>query len=461
MNQDVVSLVVATSSIVAFPLIAYFVFKGTAFDISFIRDNPWPLIWYGQVFLILFPLIVVSARGIENIQTLYTSQPGQELDVALITVITLFVYIISLGLSFRMFKLSRASVFVRYLSPREVIKIHRIAFGVSLISAFLLLVFYWGGYKHAFLFSIIENTSVLYVRLSNKYDSSVPSQLASILMVGGYMVAALGGYLGRLGYKRAWIYLWVAIFILAAPGDKAPLVKGLLVWLLAKGSFLPKRTLSFRAIAFFVVVMVITLGGIYLVLQRQIPNLNAKVFADYLLNRIGVGQMAGMYETYSLYVGEGIPEGNYFWHILPGAKFFVDYIDYQKALMMYTEGYGYSSMGVKNTYFVAEALAIGGLSLALVSPLIVAFSYALGLYIYLRFSSFLYGKHVAPIAALPIYILSLDITGGFSPFPLLKAVLLLMLQTALLVFWWPLLRFFLVKKPFKTTKRHMNRRQVN
>ena len=44
MSQDAISLMAAIMSIFLLPLVAYYVFKDTVFDITFIRKNPWPML---------------------------------------------------------------------------------------------------------------------------------------------------------------------------------------------------------------------------------------------------------------------------------------------------------------------------------------------------------------------------------------------------------------------------------
>ena len=98
-----------------------------------------------------------------------------------------------------------------------------------------------------------------------------------------------------------------------------------------------------------------------------------------------------------------------------------------------TEGYGFSEMGVKNSLFISEAYGIGGFSLVLISPFVVGFSYSLGIYLLSKFLLYLFGSSISIVFALPIYILSAALTGGFSSFPLFKGLILTM---ACLGFIW-------------------------
>jgi len=198
--------------------------------------------------------------------------------------------------------------------------------------------------------------------------------------------------------------------------------------------------------------MLITLVGLRLVYLgyslkgSQWPSFEE--FGAYLVNRLGIGQMAGMYETMALAKQGYFLTSNFYWHIIPFARFFVDYIDYHKHLMMITEGYEFTEMGVKNTYFVAEAYAIGGIWLAVLSPIIVGFASSLGLHLLMKMFKSAIGSELA-IVAVPIYLLTHNITGGFSSFPLLKGLLLLTVHLGVLWVWWrfiSFIRFGLVRK---------------
>lgn len=407
--------------------VAYISLRGTLLDISHLKENAWPLLWYLSIFLVIIPLVIVSAVGIDNIPVFFVAWSGLEQPVTLITIATLVCYLVTLGFFLRLLGLVYKRYYLHLLLPNER-KLNSLALSLCLFGLSLLVSFSLFGYKHAFLYSLVEGTSVLKVRLANKYTTYIPSQVQSLLPLVGYALSIVSGYLSRYNGKRSVLFLLIAVIILSAPGDKAFPVKGIILWILGNGKWLPKRIFSGRMIIFIVSMCVVGFGGGYLTLSRQVPDLSFNAFAVYLLNRFGVGQMAGMYETFALFYQNYLPEGNYFWHIIPGARFLVDYIDYHKMLMMITEGVSYTEMGVKNTYFLAEAWAIGGPVLGFVSPIIVGFSYALGLYLTINLMRVFFGKGVAFHLGLPIYLLTHDITGGFSVFPLLKGVFLLALQ---------------------------------
>jgi len=65
------------------------------------------------------------------------------------------------------------------------------------------------------------------------------------------LISALAGYQGRVNLKKSLVYLMVALFILTASGSKAPPAWGLIIWILAKGSLVPKRLFSLKALFYF------------------------------------------------------------------------------------------------------------------------------------------------------------------------------------------------------------------
>jgi len=405
------------------PLIAYQLLKNTVLDISYPRINPWPLLWYFTLALVLVPVVIVSARGIENTPGLYVAQPGTESIVALVVLTTMIGYIITLAFFLRLFRLGLRKTAVS-ISRTEEKHLQEVALILSILGLLTIAIFRFLGYKHAFLTALLENRRLLEVRLANKYASHVPSQIASFLPLVGYLLSTIAGYIGRKNLGKSFWYLALSILFLSSPGDKAPPIWGVILWMLAQGSVLPKRVFSFRTIVAIGVVSLIGLATVYYVTSIQVPNMSREVFFKYLLARIGIGQMAGMYETFGLIQTNSMPEGDFYLHMIPGAGFVTNYTDYHKALMMVTEGYEYTEMGVKNTLFVAEAWAIGGLPLALFSPIIVGFSTVIGLAVLIKVTRWIIGNELAPSIGLLLYLKTHDITGGFSSFPLFKGLIL-------------------------------------
>lgn len=441
------TFIISLVGLLAVPLMAFVLLKGTLFDITNLRNNPWPLLWYFMLLLVLLPLVIVSALGIDNIPLLYVAQPGTEGQIAFIVISSLVGYIIILSFSCRLFKLRnpKANLSISSLSKLKSLAGALSQLGILTITIFLLL-----GYRHAFLMALLFDESLIKVRLANKYLSIIPSQIASIILPLGYILAALAGYIGRFKLILSLKYLAIALFLLSAPGDKAPPLWGIAIWAIAQGSFLHRTVFSLKSILLlsFLVIGILTLT--YFVYSVQQPNSNSVDFGRYLLGRLGVGQMGGVYETFGLIQNGLMPKGKFYLHIIPGARFFVQYVDYHKVLMMVTEGTGYTEMGVKNTFFIAEAYAIGGMWLMAISPIIVGFSMALGLSILITFLRKFIGEELAYPIGLLLYLRAHDITGGFSVFPLLKGLILLLGQ--LLILWLYCILFIKIRKAMTTAR---------
>ncbi len=60
MNEG--ALFISVVGLMVVPLIAYLLLKGTLFDITYLRRNPWSLLWYYELAIILIPLVIVSTR---------------------------------------------------------------------------------------------------------------------------------------------------------------------------------------------------------------------------------------------------------------------------------------------------------------------------------------------------------------------------------------------------------------
>lgn len=429
---------------------SYVLLRGTVLDISHLRANPWPLMWYHQMFLTLIPLIVVGYTGIENMPGLRIAQPGLEIPVATSVISSLLVYVLSLAFFLRVFGLHGREVLTSAATDSAGLhsKASRLSACLSIFGLLLLVAFHFLGYRHAFLFSVLQARPLLRIRLENVYASRVPTQLSSLVPTVGTFLAILAGRIGRRDRAASLRYLAVALFILTAPGDKALLVWGVLLWILAKGKLLPQSLFSMRVLRFAVCVLAIGLGLSYLAVSVQTPNMSAQAFKQYLLLRLGVAQMNGTYETAGL-IENGYRFGDEFgWHAIPFASIFVDYTNYHKHLMMISEGYAFDQMGVMNTFFLAEAYAMGGPRVAYMSPLVVAFSTSLGLLLTVILIKLCFGAELVWVA-IPLYLRGHGLTGGFDAYPLLKGWILLALQLGVLCAWWLLFKFLV---PYRVRK---------
>ena len=436
-------------------VLSLFFFRGTVLEFSLRKKRIWSLLWYWQLLIVLMPLSIVSYFGAsyfkDNIKVFFVADSGVEGPVAFITLSAMYGLIIFLFLFFKLFNLSASLCEFpdEALEKRGLFfKVERFAIAVLFLSLIIFIVGYMLGFKHALLVSLFTDKTLLHIRLENAYASGLPSQLSSLIPLSGNILAISAGFLSLYSKSKAVLYLTLGFLLASAAGDKASMIYVFLFFLLARFSFV---SLPFRFEAYYIRKRMFVIGSVlvvllYYILKLQVPNLTPTSFMWYLLRRLGVGQMAGVYETYALAIFNQIPALPYFWHGIPFASLMVEYTDFQKILMMVTECYGYTEMGVKNSLFIAEAFAMGGIPLLVFSPIIVAASMSLGLLLFFVFLKLFFGKEVAKIYFLPIFLLTQNITGGFSNYPLLKGLFFVMLQFGLIWIAWLFVGLFYMKK---------------
>jgi hypothetical protein len=118
----------------------------------------------------------------------------------------------------------------------------------------------------------------------------------------------------------------------------------------------------------------------------------------------------------------------YIFHAIPFANFFIEAPIFHKDLMMITEDRSDpSSIGIKNTYFIAEAYAMGGWGLLWFSVVIYAvnllISYIFFVYILNKFivNNLDFNKLIVAVFLFSF----INITGGFSDLMFLKTTIML------------------------------------
>lgn len=413
-------IVVIFLAVIVFSVL-YFGFRKTHFGLDFGKGLAWPLLLYREMVMIFAALLLLGCYGASSFEgAILNLSDGDIFWISLVVVYAVLVFSIVLAFCSRIFRIPfDLSIKRRALCDVRVKKIADAAL-ISGVSVFLFS-YAFLSYKHALLSSILSGGNLVSIRLANAYASGLPSQLANIMAVAAMIAAIFSSvYLQRKEYLRYFAYLLGAIFLATSPGDKAP---GLMCIVISVLSYLSiKSTLpSFKSVFFSLFVYFPLMYGLtFFLASLQINELSLADFNIYLLNRLGVGQMSGVFETFSI----SRVEGDFFWHMIPFASFFADYVPYDKTLMMVVEGYDFDAMGVKNSLFVSEAYGIGGWTLVFLSPIIVGVSYALGMKFLFEFFSYFFGKSVAVIYAIPLYVLTSSLTGGFSSFPFFKGLIL-------------------------------------
>lgn len=432
------------STIIAFGfLVILLLNRGTFLDFK----NIWSVIFYKQALLILLPVLLLSTINAKEFTSLKMVNQSDVFFISSLVLFSFFIFALFFLVLNRFFLKSKyinlsSRVFTRN-SAVDYFSVAAIFSGVFLLIFSILFL----GYQHAFIASILSGVNILHVRLQNAYSTNLPSQLAYLITVS-YWVAAI--YSSLLATEKRYInslfFFVVGVFLSSAGGSKAPVVDLFVFFVMG---YLYFSSISLKKVSFskillwFPVYISVIFIVLYYVVSLQIADLTISKFLIYLLERLGVGQMAGVYETFSI---DFLLPGSA-WHMIPFANLFVDYPIFSKELMLFTENREFSDTGVKNSFFIAEAYGMGGWFLMIVSPVWMAFAYIIKIFILSFFLKYAFGESVRDVYLLPLFFLSTNPTGDFSSFAFQKGTLLLVFTLILIYLFLfvfkPSIKFFM------------------
>ncbi|MEG0107645.1 MAG: hypothetical protein RR705_02175 [Lachnospiraceae bacterium] len=410
--------------------IFYLITKDGYLKFNLYSGNVWPILIYREFFMVFSALLLVSIYGVDVFdQSIFYAKAEDLFRISIYSIYAIFSFSITVGIFSKYIKFPVVNADSAHMVVERQIR-HFANSAVFSAGILLLISFVFLNYQHAFLSAIFTDERLLDIRLRNSYESLLPSQLGQIVNIAWWIIAIYTGFLiHKRKFSQGAFYGGVAVFFASAPGDKAPLIICFMIVGLSFSSFRGINIAGkflIKILCFYFPFLYIL---VYFVVSIQTPDMSFQNFNIYLLNRLGVGQMSGVFETFSM---EKL-DGQFYWQMLPGASIFADYIPYDKALMLATEDYGLTEMGVKNSLFISEAYGIGGILLVFLSPFIVGASYSIGLLLLSLFLKLFFNNSVSMVFTLPLYILSSALTGGFSSFPLFKGLILEMV--CLVIIW--------------------------
>lgn len=229
------------------------------------------------------------------------------------------------------------------------------------------------GVRHAFLGTLIFGQDLLEVRLLNRYSTSVPTVVMTFhrfLTVCASVIVGLAWK--RMGGVNRVVALGVVVYCSSLFGAKGPILWALIGFYLAYLAQLRGYS-PLRIGGKLVFAAVLAIVGVFIVSKIQFPHLDIMGFSRFLLIRLGTGQIHGVYEQVAL----ELANERYILHAVPFANYLLDYPVFNKDLMMTTIGAHRRAeeIGVMNSLFVGEAIAIGGYGFAIVSPFVVGLNY--------------------------------------------------------------------------------------
>lgn len=230
------------------------------------------------------------------------------------------------------------------------------------------------GIRHAFGMSILTGADLLSVRLTNRY-SGIPTQIFSYHRFLWIFAGVLYGLLfNRLPLVRKLTYGIILLFAATLLGAKGPLLLLVIIIFISALLASEKKLKISKTFIKGSTTLLALLSILYWVSSLQFSQVTFN-FTRYLLVRGIAGSVGATYEQFGLRIQDWV----YLWNSVPFASFFIDYPIFSKDLMtnLYGARKGLEETGVANSYFIGEALAIGGIEFIFPAVLMVALSYFL------------------------------------------------------------------------------------
>lgn len=364
-------------SIIFFILLTFkYSLDKTIFQISLRNSYLGGLLIFREVFIyILLGSIIIETTDLNKLKTTYVNEVSIE-ETTPIILATLITLILSIGFFSK-------TVFKKYLTFKNANINYKInqSSSINLIRAIalllltLILLAHLNGVKHAFISALFSGENLLTVRMANKFESSAPPHIITYTRFSLVILSISIGIFGLSNlYKSEKIfYPLLLAYSATLPGDKAPLIEIIILYLI--GKIYRVKYNSRQLLIGFILFPILIIPLIYGLALTQYPDMDNEKFIEFILDRLGIGQIQGVYEQFSL----KLRDINYIYTEIPLSGIFGEEKIFSKDLMMLTYGYNsyFKEVGVMNSYFIGEALAIGGYFLVFISPIIVAFNFCL------------------------------------------------------------------------------------
>jgi len=419
-------------------LFSLFYLRNTPLEVSFRRGGFAGLFLFREILgLIGTAAVILNIYSPEDFHGFRNTSEQSVFPISLILIYALFVFVIFVGAALKLlFRGVYARQYASQLSGgaelgesgyQSLVKLGLVLALAGLLVNFAGVLLY--GARHAFLTALISGESLLSVRLSNIYVANMPTVFNSFMSFCATLLVVI---LGAVSYRKhrmvAWFFAIVVLYLSTFGGGKAPLVNSVIIYFVSYASFAGWKV-KLKTVGTFLVSVCVVFGLVYFAVWVQLGGVTIGEFSWYIVNRLGVGQMAGVYEQFNL----KIQNVNYIWHAVPFAGFFIDYPIFQKDLMMASEYVlDASATGLKNSLFISEAYAFGGFLLVALSPAIVGISYALSIFVvYYLISRLFVCNEVAALKISGLFFVPyLTLTGGFSEWLFMKALIMLLIFIA-------------------------------
>ncbi len=428
--------------IIILPLIYihFFLLRNSIFGINIKSGN-----YLGLFFILPFIIYMVPCISILYFFPASDFTSAFKVDQSLVSITStsvLLSYIILISTTYLIFKIFPIFKFSdNYLKLRNNVRLVNIlnaSIAIILILIFVLYFFY--GIEHSLILASSDYYDLSQARsviANDKFLRYISQLIVSYCYISAIVLGLVKNF---INLKFPFLYILFISFLSLWGGAKSPAIIVMILYFITVVSTINENfkfnVLIFRSFfAFFIVLTTIYL----LVLKQGVLVDNYNIF-DYIINRIFIGQMIGVYEQFSL----NISDFNYFYHSIPFVNFFIDSPNFHKDLMMITEDrIDPDNIGIKNSYFLAEAISWGLFFEVIWAPIIWSFGYAFTIFIFSRFIqiSFMIGSGASIFISMLFISSQINVTSGMSDVVVLKFLVFQLLLFLPLVLFFKFLMF--------------------
>lgn len=389
--------------------------KKTVFGFSLSRPNYFGFFFFSELFIFLIPgVILLNIFPIGDFYAIYKAKQESIFWISLLVLFTFIALIFNMYVFSRLYK-NTLNIDLKNgieLNVNEKSRIVKFSFFIIFICTILMLaIVATTDANHAIINSISKNISISISRSINRNVG-----FANLL---NYMFIFISPLLGILAgsnafdksfIKRLLVFLF-SLFFASYMGSKSPIINTILAFVFSYLAFHNIR-FSFKLIRFLIILLIIIPILLYQIVLLQYPNYNFEKIVSYFINRVFIAQISGVYEQFNLF----LYNWRYFWHSIPIVSSFVEHPVFQKDLMMVSEGRtDPSTIGIKNTLFIAEAYSYGGWLLVLLSPFIYVLNLSIVYAWFYKFFDLAIRKKTYTKVLVALFIFNIfRVSGGFS-----------------------------------------------
>ncbi|WP_298769017.1 hypothetical protein [uncultured Shewanella sp.] len=402
----------------------YYLLKGTVLGIMPNRGGyPGFFIFYQLVMYIVPSSLLLNYYNISSFWVAFKVQQDSVFWISVLVICSILLFYLSIALFTRFLpKYFMFSQIENIKNEKDILIFNRLCILVCLSTIFYL--WFVLGVSHSFSLAIYSDESLSSLRYS--LSGNTETKIAKHLFI--FIIPILTCILASPIYNRRKLERLMSFclifFIASWGGSKAPLLSVFLIYIISFATF-NRLKVSFSLVIKLVLFVFFILFVMYKVVMIQYGYLeNISLFFDYFVQRTFVAQMIGVYEQFNIW----LYDVNYIFHGIPFASYFFDYPQYHKDLMMISENrVDPDSIGIKNTFFIAEAFGMGGWALLILSPVITGLNFCLT-YVWLVFllNHFAFNNLEFTKIIVAISLFSyIGVTGGFSDLMLFKITIMI------------------------------------